>query len=440
MTPLEAKISALLDECEGLLEPYKLTTQKWVIISDTKRRLDTIVDEKGSISTSIAKAIGQIRDLQSYKIARAVFERDKVFSAAVSTAGYWATFDGLIPYLINNAASFKNDLIAIDQTKAIQSLRNFRIALTKKTLRFEASARLMGVTLTAKSFSLPDDIVLYRLNRRERNYRQPTFEPYLSSGWHDQFLTDHPAELRVSVTVPVDHSQDDAHFKAKNDAQHVANELFNKVVEAILVTTRGKAKLSYITLKGGIEQISSGRSLLQEIPPNVNLTIRKGDLDKISAAYDLVSGGKRSDKTLSRSLHRFLLGRKRTDLVDKLVDYVIAWEAILLTQDRNPIPQELSYRFSLNGASIISSASRGVKPNDIYKKMKSAYSARSSIVHGGSDNEIKEKLKIGEFANTHELCSYLESNFRRVLFWLISLNTTDRPYIKKGGWESLIWS
>ena len=152
-----------------------------------------------------------------------------------------------------------------------------------------------------------------------------------------------------------------------------------------------------------------------------------------------MSGGKLSDKTLSRSLHRFLLGRNRDNLVDKLIDYVIAWEALLLTNEGNPITQELIYRFSLNGALLISLANIRTYPFEVFKKMKSAYSVRSKIVHGNSDEGIIKTLKADGYNNAQELCDYLESSYRNVVYWLIALDSKERPYLKRGGWESLIW-
>jgi len=88
VTPLESKLSELLDDCEGLLEPYFITKQKWVIINETQKRLDTIFDLKSSLSISYGKAINKIRELESYKNTEIVFGRDSVFSDAAFTAGY----------------------------------------------------------------------------------------------------------------------------------------------------------------------------------------------------------------------------------------------------------------------------------------------------------------------------------------------------------------
>src|SRR5712692_3666743 len=101
--------------------------------------------------------------------------------------------------------------------------------------------------------------------------------------------------------------------------------------------------------------------------------------------------------------------------------------------------QELSYRFALNGASILSVVNKGSNTSENYRKMRSAYSTRSSIVHGGDDKHRDEALQEGDFKNLQELCDFLESSFRGIVFWLSSLEPNIRPYRVQGGWESLIW-
>ena len=202
---------------------------------------------------------------------------------------------------------------------------------------------------------------------------------------------------------------------------------------------QGKAMLSFIELTEGMKQISGGRSIPSGTPPHVNITIRQRDINNINISYDLLSGGRSGDKTLSRALHRFLLGRNRSDLVDKLVDYVISWEALLLTQEGSAIKQELSYRFSMNGSSLINAVDKKQGKHELLKKLKVAYSTRSTLVHGGSDADMNKDLQKGTFNSLQELCDFLEMNFRNSLFWLYKLKPKDRPYKKHHGWEELIW-
>lgn len=443
MTPLETKIATLLVDCEEYIEPYIMTAEKWEIISKTKnqtqKQTKTVIDEKTSLAISYGKSSEKIKKLKSYITASEAFERDQVFSKASEVAGYWGIFDSVLQYLLTSTCKIKVRKILFNHVEALKKLRELRNILTQKHIKYIASTSLIGVTITSKRIDLPDEVEIIRLSTKEQNDRQPLIQPYYSYGLQDMGLVDSVLELRVPITVPVDHTQEGAFFKAHNDAIECAREIFGNIINAILIAVSGKAMLGSINLHGGIKQMPVGQSIPQGMPPHVNITIRKKDLTNISIAYDLVSGGKKGDRTLSRALHRFLLGRKRSDLVDKLVDYVISWEALLLTQEGNPIAQELSYRFSLNGASLLSTVSNKLDRFVCNKKMKAAYSVRSTIVHGGGDEEIEKALKTGDFNNIHSLCDYLETNFRTSLLWLATKDINERPYRKRNGWEELIW-
>lgn len=439
MTPLEAKVAALLVDCEELLEPLNVNAHKWVMISKTDSELEKVLDKKSSLAFSFARAQDRIASLGSFAAAKETFERDKVFLKAPEAAGYCATFEAVLQDLISSAGKIGKNAVTIDSAKAVSRLKSFRTLLTSRNLQYEATARLFGVTLRSKSLQLPDGVTLYRLNREEINDRQPLVGPYSIYGFEQHSFGDQPAELRLPVTVPVDHSQETAFFKAHSNATQVACEIFRKILQAVLVVCGGKALLGDVELKGGLEQLPTSRSISREIPPPVNIYLGAKDVANLGIAYDLLSEGKKGDRTLSRALHRYILGRRRSGLVDKLVDYVIAWEAILLTQDGSPITQELTYRFALNGASLISALNPKTSPYPLYRRMRSAYSTRSAIVHGGADKERDKALKTGDFTDLAELCKFLEENFRLVIMRLSSMNRKERPYGKTGGWEALIW-
>jgi hypothetical protein len=419
-------MSALVRDCETLLEPMET-------------QLRPFEDRRSSLETAYEKAREKIIALPSYAIAKEAFEQDEVFGDGPRKAGRWATFDQVFQHIIASAARVNKKSVSIDHAQVLRNFRSYRDFLTSPHLRYGARARLFGVKLVRKSLTLPDGVTIHRLNAQEINERQPIVQAFVPSGLEELVLDVHRAELRVRVTVPVDQSEDGALFKAHNAAEQGAREIFARILRALLVTFSGEAVLGNIELTGGFEQMLASRSFLRGFPwlPTTNLRLR--DIKNISVAYGLVSSGTQVDKTLSRALHRFVLGRQRRDLVDKLVDYVIAWEAILLTNERKAITQELSYRFALNGASILSVASKA-NPKPTFRKMRSAYSTRSAIVHGGDDAKRDKELRAGDFKNLQELCDFLESNFRRVVFWLSALDQNARPYRAKGGWEALIWS
>lgn len=440
MTPLEAKITALLVDCEDTMEPYAFTAEKWVIVNKTQKQIITVIDEKTSLAISFGKTSEIIKSLKSYKAANKSFDRDIVFSSAAKMAGHWGTFDGIFQYLLTSTCKITPSTITFNHSNAILKLKQLREVFSKKHVMYVASTRLIGCKATLKHMELPDEVDMHRLSIKEQNEKQPIIQRFYSSGINDIGIADKSLELQLPITVPVDNLQENSFFKSQQEALQSAKHIFNHILDSILISLNGKAILGQIELHGGVDQIPIGQPLQQEIPPHTNINIKKNDLANISIAYDLLSGGKKGDKTLSRALHRFLLGRRRTDLVDKLVDYVISWEALLLTQEGSAIAQELSYRFSLNGASLISSTDAKLDRFIINTKMKAAYSARSTIIHGGGDADINKVLTKGDFTNLQSLCDYLEANFRSSLFWLAKLKPNERPYRKHNGWEELIWS
>ena len=233
----------------------------------------------------------------------------------------------------------------------------------------------------------------------------------------------HPTELHVPIVIPVDTLQEGALFKAQADALAKAGKLFKNARDAILLTTSSHATLGDVEIKGGLESIPQRVSLPPNLPLIIDTILRKSDLKDLITAYELISKGKRTDSTLNRSLHYFLLGRRRADLNDKLVDYVTAWEVLLLTQNGNAVKQELSYRFAVNGSSLVRYIANSRSPAESYRRMKAAYATRSDIVHGSNSRHQSKTLKAGGFANTAEVCEYLESHFRKVVFGLATLSS-----------------
>ena len=88
------------------------------------------------------------------------------------------------------------------------------------------------------------------------------------------------------------------------------------------------------------------------------------------------------------ALHRFSVGASRRTNADKLVDFVIALESVLLSGIKSG---ELSFRFRLNGAFYLSS--RAQERLDIYNRLKKLYELRSALVHGAKVPSYQELAK-----------------------------------------------
>jgi hypothetical protein len=439
MTPLESKITALLVELESSFPAiHQSRVQRW---QKTSKSTGVVVemDEPGrSLSIELARLQNSLSARVNYVFAKEAFERDPVFRDGIELAGYWSTFNAVLQRILIDSATITSGRVSIDHSAAIESFRSHRKVLAGKHLEFVASARIIGLRTKQKLLSLPDNMELYRLSRRQANLKQPAINPYGFSD-SDMHLLDHNVELRVPIIVPVNRAAASGIFTATNEAGGVALNLFRNVTAALLVCSSGRLQIGALELGGGLQGIPAGRSIEAREPLfGPEMIIGKNDLAAIRIAYELLTGGRGSDKTLSRALHRFILGRQRSDFSDRVVDYVIALESIFLTQEGNAITQELSYRFAINGAILLWNAKAKECKNELFMKLKSAYKIRSILVHGGSSEDIDKVFRAVHITSVPELSAFLESSFRRALFWLAKHKPQDRPYRAPGGWEELL--
>lgn len=437
MNKLEAKITALLIEIAPHIELIEQTYQKWVIIDDSRQQVKQFRDDRASISFSFQRSLKDIQSIESYDDTKIAFESDSVFGNSSRATGAWGTFNMILAHVISTGGVIRKGQITIDVALAISALKELRNLLTKQSLQFVARARLLGVQLKCKMIQLPEKVTLRRLTISEMNDRQPYISMFHS--WQDQQTYSHRTEIEVNITMPIDQSSDAAHFNVANDVKRIASETIANLVYAIQLAFSGTCEVGPIVLSGGFLGSAAGSSMSQPSTFFHSIKIGIANIDRIKESHALVVGKKQNDKTLTRALQRFLLGKKRSAPLDRLVDFVVAWEAILLTNEGGSIDQELSYRFSINGTSLLNKLNKKSRAEENYSRFRCAYKARSITVHGGSDDKLDSELEKAGFNNINELNNYLEEQFRLVVFWLAKLKIQDRPYKASYGWESLLW-
>jgi len=119
---------------------------------------------------------------------------------------------------------------------------------------------------------------------------------------------------------------------------------------------------------------------------------------------------------LSLPLRRLIDGLARTRFDDRIVDYAIGLEALLLKDSEQ---NELSYRFRLRGAMVLGEA--GEDKHEAFQDLKDFYKARSTIVHG----ESVLKLDLRSLADNGERL------LRKIWTWHLAQNLTRQGAIAR---------
>jgi hypothetical protein len=428
-----------LEDMEQTLKPQPVISQKWVRVTDKQLHLVDVNDEKQAILFEFISSFNSFRNNDTYKALQDAYESDSVFRSASIAAGHWGTLDGLLPGIIGKCGCLSDGSVSFDRNCVKQFLNRIREALQSNSQKFSAHARIFGITPTVKCFTFDKGLELYRLNRIEMNQRQGFINPFTSVSYESQWALYHPAEIRYTFDLEIDPNDDGVFFSAMQRARVKAREVINTVLNSFLIAAGGLISLGQIQIETAVMVPVAVSSLYSDLPlPHVR-KVTKQNLRKVKTIFDLLSKPPKRDRTLPRSLHRFILAQKRQEDIDRLVDLVIAWEALLLTNEGNPIFQELSYRFALNAASLLFTQTKSDDRERIFEKFKVAYNARSVILHGGSEKSIEKALASGGFNNVQGLINYLAFNYREILFRLIDIPVDSRPYLDVGGWHKLIW-
>ena len=136
------------------------------------------------------------------------------------------------------------------------------------------------------------------------------------------------------------------------------------------------------------------------------------------------------------SVHRFNLAFDRGLLADRIVDLVIAAEALLLGDLDEKYRGELRFRFALRAAKFITHPN--FSEHDIFRTMRRAYDARSAVVHGGSRNDTR--LPGNQTAESPIFIDAIEELVRLGLRKALSMREDGKKLHQAEYWDSLVFS
>ena len=342
--------------------------------------------------------------------------------------------------------------VSLDKSALLQDIKRFADAVQSNRMTYTVSLRVSNI-------DIDEEIVLDDGVRLRTISQQSVLEKYPVIDW----LTPLPVRVIPSwynhrVEAVIERTGHPSEIKTHRF--DFAETIVNSILHAFIVAKVPHDAVPHITHMNVESPIENSTSLLGV--GNFRVEPQKLSADDISAfrrAYALLKNAQH-DRILEAAIDRFVLGRRRSQHHphrmnapnwDKIVDYVISLESLLLTINRQPAPQELSYRFSLNGAALL----RTLRSHGVFElsdALKTLYGMRSKGVHGSEDVQIAREavtflrhLRIVVPKQTSSLstlrlvCETVERWITELLYMLDAMPVAERPYIKKHGWEKLLF-
>jgi hypothetical protein len=347
--------------------------------------------------------------------------------------------------------SFRKETESFSSEHFIENYHKLMGLLSGDPHEFRVSGRLQGVQLAVDKIVLDDEVYLKKLSIDEINERQPlgVF----------RWMTDIPIQLDLSgfnteVIVmslkEINNFENNSYFNLTSIFSEYARERINLVLQIFKLYKAGSfiidSRVESYPLINERERSSLNKTYIN--PYNL-LAINSDDEVKLQEIYKILKNIIPNDKVLSRSSSRFFIAVDEDSPEEELVDLVIALESILQTVNGNPIKEELRYRFSINGASLISIIDSTNDFFEIMEIMRTAYDCRSVIVHGGDSESLTKNLnKLNvklhnniqnrKFKNLKELNILIADWYRNMILWLTNIDHKKRPYFAEYGWEKLM--
>jgi len=346
------------------------------------------VHSKGSVNTSrsggyereVFNSVGVSMFYQVSLIDKGFPEQTELHNALVAAGiqAQWIRFGFLLPLV---AAWCKlPDPFDLNQPSAQSLLGEFAENVVDKTGSTRYRDVILSLDIADAAIVLEEGVVLRPINEEELwdfgsgTFSSPPFSLQLSpsTNW---------CILDIQVKHPLDDSNNiSSRLYALRNAV-VANLAMAAVPSFTLIPIGMTAKFGP-NATGTSTHGSRMPSQFGPFPAMVTVSIDPTARQQLQEIWPKVKEVTLSTSHyLSLPLRRLVDGLSRTRLDDRIVDYAIGLEALLLGDSKN---DELSYRFRLRGAMVL--AEVGEDRHQAFQNLKDFYNARSTIVHGvGSD-------------------------------------------------------
>jgi hypothetical protein len=378
------------------------------------------------------------------------FYRD-VEPANVATSFH--LFPTLWRYLSDCIESTAEGGFAVCRARLLEELTTLADGVLAGQLDYSFAMRLINIDIV-EDFDLENGVAFRKLSPDDIKWKYPIDRQFTPvSQLTERYLPNHCVEVIIRGRgTPADIQRDSGVVSA--DAR--INSILTPFVLANI--PRCQPSVTHVLIDCPIERSCLHRGVgALSFEPHLLVPI---EIATFKDRYNFFVNDVPKDRVLRTAVDRFVVGRKRSEYHpnrinepnwDKVVDYAIAMETLFVTVNGQPMDSELSYRFRLNGASLIHHAT-GDSLKRTFHALKSLYTLRSKVVHGGEEKAILKnadefigQLKIDCPNHKHSLGRLMlvsrktEEWITRVFSHLQRIPESDRPYRKRDGWEEMLW-
>ena len=267
----------------------------------------------------------------------------------------------------------------------------FEDYFSRDAVEYRFLSPLNSFRVETEKIELSPNFFIIKIPKKEREHMLSQSREFgLFTQHHLMHWNEYALELFLEVTKVF--GEGPAVPDVENIPSQIARKRFDEACSALRLYKSGAVSHDYIRigttswgLHGGTHTVGSIGMRPAIGPPCL---LSEGEVTEFLKFWEFFEGLRQKKlKRTDIALRRFDFAYERVRPEDKLIDYLIGFEALLLKGDER---QELEYRLALRGSVLL-----GRTPGEretVFKELKTAYRERSNIVHGGT---VKEAVKIG---------------------------------------------
>lgn len=300
--------------------------------------------------------------------------------------------------------------------------KEFEDYFYRDTVWYRFLSPLNNFRVEIEKVELSPNFSIIKIPRAERGQMLSQSREFdLFAQHHMMPFNEHALELFLEV--PKVFGEGPAVPDMENLPSQIARKQFDEACSALRLYKSGAVSHDYVRIGSTSWELHGGTYTVSSVGMRAAIGPQQ-ILSKQEVAEFLKFWGffqrarKKKQNRTDIALRRFNFAYERVRPEDKLIDYLIGFEALLLKRSER---QELEYRLALRGSVLLGKTAE--ERQTVFKELKTAYQERSNIVHGGT---VRGAVKIG--ANRikfNEFVEKVEQRLRASIKEFVALSETQ---------------